>query len=87
MVIDRLKSIVSEYTGIRESEIHPDLSLRGDMALDSFQIIAMISSIEYEFGIVIPESDMMEFDVLQDVADFIESQARRGLPNCTAGAV
>jgi|GEM_PF-4706623 len=74
MEIDRLKSIINEYTGIPVNEIDAEMSLRSDMALDSFQIIAMIASIENEFHIVIPEFDIVEFETLRDLADYILEQ-------------
>ena len=73
MIVERLKRIIGEYTGIPENEIRTDLSLRSDMALDSFQIIAMIASIEEEFGIIIPDFDIIEFDTLQDLVDYISA--------------
>jgi acyl carrier protein len=85
MDIDRLKSIINEYTGIPVHEIGADMSLRGDMALDSFQIIAMIASIENEFRIVIPEFDIVEFETLKDIADYISEQTGYTGPVWNAG--
>ncbi len=85
MDIERLKSIINEYTGIPVNEINADMSLRGDMALDSFQIIAMIASIENEFHINIPEFDIVEFETLKDLADYISRQSGYTGPVWNAG--
>lgn len=69
--MDKLRSIISEYTGIPEEKIDPNMSLTSDMGIDSFALISMICEIENEFGVDIPDSEMKNFSTLNDVYAFV----------------
>lgn len=69
IVLD-LKNIISDYIEI-EDDFSPSMSLQGDIGLDSFGLIAMISQIEHNFNIRIPDYELANFLQLSDLVKYI----------------
>ena len=70
----KMIEIINEYTGLEPEEINDDLSIQGDLALNSFQLIALTGSMEETFNIQVEENDMMGFEVLGDVKNYLYSK-------------
>lgn len=75
--MEKLKEIISEYTGVDASKIDENMSLSGDIGLDSFGIISMICEIENAFNVSIPETAIVSFQTLKDLYSYVEK-------NCVA---
>ncbi len=73
--MDKLKEIISLYTGVSPMDIDDKMSLSGDIGLDSFSIISMICDIEESFDISIPESEITKFQTLDDLYNYINKVA------------
>lgn len=70
-ITDKIKDIVSEYSGMEKEEIKEDLSLRSSIALNSFQLLSMISDIEDSFDIEISEYKIADFITLGDLENYV----------------
>lgn len=71
--MNKLKEIISEYTGVEPKDINDKMSLSGDIGLDSFSLIAMICDIEDSFNVSIPESEMSNFQTLDDLYKYLSA--------------
>ena len=60
--IDKVKQILSELSGIEN--IHESNQLQSDLGLDSIQLVSLLIMIEESFDIVLDESDMNPFDLV-----------------------
>ena len=69
-IVNDLKEIISDYVEI-EGEFDVSMSLQGDIGLDSFGLIAMISQIEHNFNIRIPDYELTSFIQLGDLVKYI----------------
>ena len=69
MVLDQIKEILKDTMDIDESKITLDAKLKEDLELDSFELIM---SAEEEFGIEIPDEDVMNFKTVNDIVNYIE---------------
>ena len=67
MVLDQIKKILIETMDIEEEKITLDAKLKDD--LDS---VELIMSAEEEFGIEIPDEDVMNFKTVNDIVNYIE---------------
>ena len=54
----RIKKIITETLGIPEEEITEDGSFTQDFAIDSLDLLELITQIEKEFDIVIPDEEV-----------------------------
>lgn len=69
--MDKIKSIICEYIDTTPDQIDDNMSLSGDIGLDSFGLISMLSSIEEEFHVDIPEYELKNFQTLNDLYAYI----------------
>ena len=72
MVLDQIKEILKDTMDIDESKITLDAKLKEDLELDSLDSVALIMSAEEEFGIEIPDEDVMNFKTVNDIVNYIE---------------
>ena len=73
--MDKLKMIISEYVDVPVSEIRSDMSLKGDIGVDSFALISMLNDIESTFDLSIPDSALSDFQTLDDLYSYIKSNS------------
>ena len=73
MVLDQIKEILKDTMDIDESKITLDAKLKEDLELDSLDSVELIMSAEEEFGIEIPDEDVMNFKTVNDIVNYIES--------------
>ena len=57
---------------IQKEEITLDAKLKEDLELDSLDSVELIMSAEEEFGIEIPDEDVMNFKTVNDIVNYIE---------------
>ena len=72
MVLDQIKEILKDTMDIDESKITLDAKLKEDLELDSLDSVELIMSAEEEFGIEIPDEDVMNFKKVNDIVNYIE---------------
>ena len=72
MVLDQIKGILKDTMDIDESKITLDAKLKEDLELDSLDSVELIMSAEEEFGIEIPDEDVMNFKTVNDIVNYIE---------------
>ena len=72
MVLDQIKKILVETMDIEEEKITLDAKLKDDLNLDSLDSVELIMSAEEEFGIDIPDEDVMNFKTVNDIVNYIE---------------
>jgi acyl carrier protein len=66
---ERVTRLVAEYAQSRpEGPLHPRLTLRGDLAIDSLALVSMTIRLGEEFGVDIVESGV-ELGQLETVGD------------------
>lgn len=73
MVLDQIKKILVETMNIEEEKITLDAKLKDDLNLDSLDSVELIMSAEEEFGIEIPDEDVMNFKTVNDIVNYIEA--------------
>ena len=69
---DQIKKILVETMDIEEEKITLDAKLKDDLNLDSLDSVELIMSAEEEFGIEIPDEDVMNFKTVNDIVNYIE---------------
>ena len=72
MVLDQIKKILVETMDIEEEKVTLDAKLKDDLNLDSLDSVELIMSAEEEFGIEIPDEDVMNFKTVHDIVNYIE---------------
>ena len=70
MVFEKVQEIIAEKLGMDESEITMDSSLEDDLEVDSLDIVDIVTALEDEFQIEIPQDDLKDMEKeLQKLTD------------------
>ncbi|MCD7796389.1 MAG: acyl carrier protein [Clostridiales bacterium] len=75
MVLDTLKSILSEQLDIEEEMITEESLLVDDLGADSLDAINIIMSVEDEFKVEVPDEIIKKIETVGDIVSFIESKS------------
>lgn len=74
MIIDKIKAMIAEQTGVDEDRITMQSDILKDIGLDSLDIVELIMNAEEEWDIVIDDEDVASFKTIADVVSYIESK-------------
>lgn len=72
-MIERLAEIISEYKG-EPVELSMDTVIIADLGLNSLDLVNLVTDIEDEFGVEIPDRAIKLFKTVEDVINFIEAE-------------
>lgn len=71
---ERLLDVIREYVDVPADEIDTDQAFKTAMGVDSFIFMALISRIEEEFALSIPNRDLLTFKTLDDIISYIDAR-------------
>ena len=71
-ITERVKKIVVEYLGVRETKVMDNSSFMDDLGADSLDAIELAMAFEDEFGCEIPDDAAEKILTVKDTVDFIE---------------
>lgn len=71
-VQQRVFKVFSEVLNRKETEIHPELSLRDDLQLDSLQQMTLFIALEDEFEHSLPPEEVTGLITVKDIVSFID---------------
>ena len=70
-IFEQLKKLIVELLEVDESEVVPEASLADDFNADSLDIIELITAVEDNFKVEIPDDDIEKMRTVQDAVDYI----------------
>ena len=71
-VTERVKAIIVDKLGVRESEDTPEDTFTQDLGADSLDTVELIMEFEKEFGIQIPDEKAETIQTVGDAIAYIE---------------
>jgi len=71
---ERVREAILDQLNITEEEYSPDASFIDDLGADSLDIVELLMALEDEFGIEIPDEDLVKIVTIQDVVDYIKKK-------------
>ena len=73
MILDKIKALIVDQTGISADSLDLSTSLMSDIEADSLDAVEIIMAIEDEFEIEIPDEEAEKFVTIKDIVDYLES--------------
>jgi len=70
-VDERVINIISEVSGIKKELINPEKHLSDDLELDSFDSTSILTALEENFGINIPDETYDECNTVGEVIKYV----------------
>ena len=75
MVLEKIKAILSGQFGVEEDSITPETNLADDLGADSLDVVDLLMSIEDEFEVEIPDSEVENIKTVGALVEYIESHS------------
>ena len=71
-MLEKVQEMLAEALNLPVSKITADARIIDDLGADSLDVVELLSRLEDEFGITIPDDDVENLATVQDVANEIE---------------
>lgn len=75
MVLEKVKSILSEQFDVEEDTITAETTLADDLGADSLDVVDLLMSIEDEFEVEIPDEEVENIKTVGALVEYIEGHA------------
>ena len=72
MIFEILKDIIAEQLSVEADEVNMDSNIQDDLGADSLDVVDLITTIEDEFDISIPDEAVEEIKTVGDIVNYIE---------------
>ncbi len=73
MIFEKIRAILAEQLDVAEDEITMESSIAEDLGADSLDVVDLIMSIEDEFDLEVPDTEVENIKTVGDVVNYIES--------------
>lgn len=73
MLLEKMKSYISDQLNVDQDEITPETSFRDDLGADSLDLYELAMSLEDEYSLDIPVEDLQEMNTVGDVLNYLEA--------------
>ncbi len=73
MVFEKLKGIIADQLDVDSESIKMESSIAEDLHADSLDVVDLIMTIEGEFDMEFPDSDVEAIKTVGDIVNYIES--------------
>ena len=75
MVLEKIKAILSGQFDVEEDSITPETNLADDLGADSLDVVDLLMSIEDEFEVEIPDSEVENIKTVGALVEYIENHS------------
>jgi acyl carrier protein len=72
MIFEKLKDIIAEQLSVEADEVTMDSNIQDDLGADSLDVVDLITTIEDEFDISIPDEAVEEIKTVGDIVNYVE---------------
>lgn len=75
MVLEKIKTILSEQFDVEEDTITTETTLQDDLGADSLDVVDLLMSIEDEFEVEIPDEEVENIKTVGSLVEYIEARS------------
>ena len=75
MTFEKVRDLLASQLEISSDLIREDTDILEDLGADSLDLVELLTSLEDEFGIEVPDEDVEKFHTVGDVVRFIEANS------------
>ena len=75
-MLEKIQKMLAEALNIPEEKVTPDAKIVDDLGADSLDVVELLSQLEDEYGIIIPDDEVENLVTVADVAAAIEKLAK-----------
>ncbi|MBQ2124433.1 MAG: acyl carrier protein [Spirochaetales bacterium] len=71
-IFEKVKKLIAERLAVNESKIVPEASFIEDLGADSLDTVELLTQLESEFNITIPDEDAEKITTVGSVIEYIQ---------------
>ena len=71
-MFEKVRDIISYQLDVDADVITPETDIAEDLGADSLDVVELLTSLEDEFSIVIPQDAVQEIKTVGDLADYLD---------------
>ena len=71
-MLEKIQEMLAEALNLPIEKVTPDAKIVDDLGADSLDVVELLSQLEEEYGIIIPDEDAETLATVADVANIIE---------------
>ena len=75
MVLEKIKTILSEQFDVEEDNITTETTLQDDLGADSLDVVDLVMTLEDEFDMEIPDEDVVDVHTVGDIVKYLEDRS------------
>lgn len=68
-MLEKVQEMLAEALNIPVEKVTPNASIVNDLGADSLDVVELLSRLEDEFGVTIPDEDVEGLKTVEDVAN------------------
>lgn len=73
-MFEKVKEILIKQLRLKNKEVLPESKIMDDLGADSLDILQLLMTIEDEYGITVPDEELVKFVTVQDVVAYLENR-------------
>ncbi len=73
-MIEKVKELLAKSLHLDVTAIDDDANILEDLGADSLDVVDMLMTLEEEFGILVPDEDVITLKTVRSVAEYIETK-------------
>ena len=74
MIFEKLKDIIAEQLSVDADEVTMDSNIQDDLGADSLDVVDLITTIEDEFDLSIPDEAVEGIKTVGDIVSYIDKE-------------
>lgn len=71
-MLEKVQAMLADALNLPVSKVTPDARIIDDLGADSLDVVELLSRLEDEYDVVIPDEDVEKLKTVQDVAEELE---------------
>lgn len=76
-MFEEVQKILAKQLRISDpARIKPESAIQKDLGADSLDVLQLLMKIEDQYGIVVPDEELVGLKTVQDVVNFLEKQRK-----------
>lgn len=68
-MLEKVQELLADALNVPLSQVVPEAKIIDDLGADSLDVVELLSRLEDEYGVTIPDDDVEALKTVQDVAD------------------
>ncbi len=72
-MLEKIQAMLAEALNLPLEKVTPDAKIVDDLGADSLDVVELLSQLEEEYGIIIPDDQAESLATVSDVANAIEA--------------